>query len=446
MKRYLVGAVILSGLVFAFQPVLAADTQVTQDQTQQTQETQVTTQEAEPLLIATQQTQQIKTFYDVTMDNPHYYAITYLRDKGVISGYPDGSFKPDQVVNRAEALKIILGGYGIAPQPALDSGANADYMDITDWKAWYYPYVNRASNESIVSGYPDSTFKPENTVNLVEALKMVINAEEVARLLKEEAASGQSFTGARGELHPLVLDQVSVDANPYADAFKDQWYAKYVEYAKIRGLIDADASNKVYPAQGLTRGKLAEAIFRVMYIAEKNMEKYPVEGAVLFHKDFSYESNGGAISSLATTDSFKLDDATSKQLADNKETIESFYVPWDDAGLYYFSTSDYLGQTWAPDMKSTNRIYSYEREFGVLKLIYTEKENRLLRTVGVEGSKLVLMTDGIDNSPGPCFSIWDGEFVSLDLNDAAAGLKAYTMPDYMVLAGKIESAICAKQM
>ena len=274
VNKYIYGAAVVTMALIAFQPVLASETQqsgtqATQTSTQtqvQTQATQQGTQTGTQMGTQAGTEQTLADFPDVNKDSANYTAIMFLKEKGIIGGYPDGTYKPTQVVNRAEALKMILGAYKIESQAAMDSGSNADFLDVTDLKAWYFPYLNRAVNESIVSGYPDSTFKPANTVNLVEALKILINTEEVARLLKLEVGATQSFSGTRGELTPAVLENIKVTANPYADAMMSEWYAKYVQYAKDKGLLDADAKNMIMPAQGMTRAKLAEVIYRVMYI------------------------------------------------------------------------------------------------------------------------------------------------------------------------------------
>ena len=46
-------------------------------------------------------------FSDVKEGNSHYVAIEYLRTNGIIQGYEDGTFKPEQTVNRAEAVKML---------------------------------------------------------------------------------------------------------------------------------------------------------------------------------------------------------------------------------------------------------------------------------------------------------------------------------------------------
>lgn len=187
-----------------------------------------------------------QVFSDVPITYPNYTAITYLKVHGVISGYPDGTFKPDQVVNRAEALKIILLGSGEQVAASVDLEPFRD-VPRTDW---YAPYVAKAKELAIVEGYSDGTFKPSQTVNLVENLKILLLTQKVD------------------------LNTVVVTSNPYADAFADQWYAKYVEYAKEKNLIDADSSNNIYPAQGMTRAKLAEAMYRLMVMKEMGWDKY----------------------------------------------------------------------------------------------------------------------------------------------------------------------------
>ncbi|MFA5829615.1 MAG: S-layer homology domain-containing protein [Candidatus Gracilibacteria bacterium] len=185
-------------------------------------------------------------FSDVPKTNPYYTEIMFLQAKGIISGYPDGTFKPNRIVNRAEALKIILGASKIQGQPAIDSGSNADFKDVKDWNAWYYPYLNKATALGIISGYPDGTFKPEQTVNLVENLKMLIKAGNVD------------------------VSHVAVPENPYTDAFTNQWYTQYVQYGKNLEWLIPDSQNSIFPNQGMTRGKLAQLIYNALQIDNVN--------------------------------------------------------------------------------------------------------------------------------------------------------------------------------
>jgi plastocyanin/predicted DNA-binding antitoxin AbrB/MazE fold protein len=191
-----------------------------------------------------------QAFTDVSASSPYYNAVTYLKAHGVISGYADGTFKPDQQVNRAEALKIILLGSGIQVPASVDLEPFRD----TDRTAWYAPYVAQAKTLNIVSGYADGTFKPAQTVNMVENLKILLMTKKVD------------------------LSTVIAASNPYADALTGQWYTPYVEYAKEKNLIDADNKNMIYPSQPMTRGKLADAMYRLMYMNDMGWSTYTAGG------------------------------------------------------------------------------------------------------------------------------------------------------------------------
>jgi len=188
-------------------------------------------------------------FSDVPASNPNYTAIMYLKNLGIIQGYPDGSFKPNQTINRVEALKIIL----LSSKTNITSSAGTSGFRDVDNSAWYAKYILTGVQLGILQGYPDGSFKPDQTVNLVENLKMLFKAQNV-------------------DLSTVVVPQ-----NPYADAFSNQWYSKYVEYAKEKNIIQADGYNKIYPGQGMSRGKMAEVLYRLIYVQTQGIGSYPVQ-------------------------------------------------------------------------------------------------------------------------------------------------------------------------
>lgn len=186
----------------------------------------------------------VESFSDLAVSHPNYTAIMDLKTRGIISGYPDGTFRPEQAVNRVEALKIILNAANIDSGTAIRKAA---FSDISQTE-WYAPYLNKAYDLGIVEGYIDGTFRPTQTLNLVENLKMLLEAYKTDMSVVTQPAS-----------------------NMFADAFADQWYAKYVEYAKEKKLIVADSENNVYPGQGMTRGKLAETAYRLIVVKENKL-------------------------------------------------------------------------------------------------------------------------------------------------------------------------------
>lgn len=89
----------------------------------------------------------------------------------IIEGYPDGSMRPDDPVNRAEALKILLNASRI--EPAAGSGATIGFSDVMV-DAWFAPYVQSAQELTVIEGYPDGTFRPGQPITRAEAAKIIL--------------------------------------------------------------------------------------------------------------------------------------------------------------------------------------------------------------------------------------------------------------------------------
>ncbi len=185
------------------------------------------------LLVAAPKEVVAASFVDVPSTHTNAAAIDYLTTEGVIGGYPDGSFRPDQPVNRAEALKIILLGSQI-----VTSASRAAVFPDVPAEAWFAPFISTAKDREIVGGYPDGFFRPEQTVNLVEALKMALTANQI------------------------VLDNYATTAQVFADTEAGAWYSAFLSYAKQFELVDGDTGDRVYPDRSLTRGQLAEVMYR----------------------------------------------------------------------------------------------------------------------------------------------------------------------------------------
>jgi len=111
-------------------------------------------------------------FSDVTESTTYHEAIEYLNAEGIINGYPDGTFKPNNTLNRAELLKILIEAT-IEEEVSADTYKNC-FPDVQ--VEWFAIYVCYAKEQGIVNGYPDGTFRPADEVNFVEALKMMMKS------------------------------------------------------------------------------------------------------------------------------------------------------------------------------------------------------------------------------------------------------------------------------
>lgn len=107
-------------------------------------------------------------FSDVPRESFSTDSLEYLKENNIVSGYPDGTFKPTAEINRAEFTKIIVGALTDSPK-----GSNC-FSDVKD--EWFAPYVCEAKERKIIDGYADGTFKPAENINFSEASKIVANA------------------------------------------------------------------------------------------------------------------------------------------------------------------------------------------------------------------------------------------------------------------------------
>lgn len=122
-------------------------------------------------------------------------AIMKLASLGVLGGYPDGSFKPLGNITRAEMAAVVVRALGYESSAVLLTGAPA-FSDCADAE-WAWGYINVATSQNIIKGYPDGTFAPNANVTVAEAITMLVRA-----LGRDAQAVGVWPTG-----HILVASQ-----------------------------------------------------------------------------------------------------------------------------------------------------------------------------------------------------------------------------------------------
>ncbi|MFH1534343.1 MAG: S-layer homology domain-containing protein [Nitrospirota bacterium] len=179
------------------------------------------------------------TFPDVTEDHLNRTAINALAEREIIAGYPDGTFKPDDEINRAELTKMVV-ATRLEPDPDVYKNC---FPDVND--QWFAPYICYAKEQVWVDGYDDGTFKPNQKITRVEAIKVILE------VLFEEIEEGESLEGQTA-----------------LDVYADEWYSKYFIFADNRGLLDkqhitlSDEGYNYYPSKNISRKEVAESIYR----------------------------------------------------------------------------------------------------------------------------------------------------------------------------------------
>lgn len=172
-----------------------------------------------------------QVFSDVVGNYPYADAIKYLKENNIVGGYPDGTFKPGNTINRAEAVKIILSGNDIPV-----SKGSISFPDVPT-TAWFHNNVTTAADWGIVKGYGDGYFKPENTISRAEFLKVAILTA--------------------GFKAPTVI------RTPYPDVPKDAWFAPFFQFNAEYDLLRLKRGGFIVPHEPITRGEAADVMYRL---------------------------------------------------------------------------------------------------------------------------------------------------------------------------------------
>lgn len=159
-------------------------------------------------------------------------AIWHVFNNEIVQGYPDGSYKPDQTINRAELMKIVIEAMYSNEFGAFEG--MGCFNDVVSTQ-WYAKYICFALSENVVEGYPDGSFKPAEQINFVEALKIIM------------IGFGYEYTEG------------------------DPWYINLLNEATDLNFIPDDIESN---DQLITRGQVAEMITRIMKYNEGVLEEY----------------------------------------------------------------------------------------------------------------------------------------------------------------------------
>lgn len=106
--------------------------------------------------------------------NNHWakYEIQRFIDKGHINGYGDKTFKPDNNITRAEFIKVVNSVFGLKEK------ATENFTDVSSGQ-WYYNDVCIAVKAGYINGYEDKTFRPNQPISREEAAAIVANLKNV---------------------------------------------------------------------------------------------------------------------------------------------------------------------------------------------------------------------------------------------------------------------------
>lgn len=205
------------------------------------------------------------TFSDVQTGTVVGDAVAKLVTYGILSGYPDGTFKPDGEITRAEFAAVIARFNKIDTSLGSDAVTGFSDLDNDSSRAWARPYVKAAVDAKIINGFEDGTFRAAEPVTYEQAVKMIICAIGYAPI-------------AESELNLLKKTQPATVT----------WSSGYISAANKNNITKNAISANV--TEAATRGTVAVLVSNavdappIKVVTDKN-------GNVSYEKDSSSDSN-----------------------------------------------------------------------------------------------------------------------------------------------------------
>lgn len=271
-----------------------------------------------------------KEFNDVKMTDWYYYDITSLVEKGIADGYEDGSFKPNALVTRAQASKIITNAVKYQ-KITYDEKRNLTVFKDVSEDSWFYPYVSFMYENRIIDGYNDGSFKPSTYITRAQSSKLI----------------SESFK--------MVGSDVVI---PFKDVNKDDWYGGYVRNLYVNK-VSVGSGNLYHPQSNLTRGQLMAFVSRSMSWYESNI----AENSYSLIKDSLLNMDSEGTFDTSEISQYEVNRVLQKVLRENPEiTYYKTAMIWNNGRMEYKYTLPY------EEMVNRNNIVDKKAE-DILKSI-----------------------------------------------------------------------------
>ncbi len=176
------------------------------------------------------------SFSDVPEGSPFYQYIRCLACRGIITGYGDGTFRPDSSVTRGQVAKIIANSvpYNDAIPPARQT-----FSDVPSSNSFWL-YIERAALHGLVGGYADGTFRPGN--NLTRG--------QIAKIDAIAAGYSDSIPPAR---------QTFLDVPPGSP------FWVYIERVALHGVVSGYDDGTYRPGNNVTRGQASKIVANTFF-------------------------------------------------------------------------------------------------------------------------------------------------------------------------------------
>ena len=187
------------------------------------------------------------TFLDVPADSWAYNEIAAAAKAAIISGYPDGTYRPAEGVTRDQMAVYISRGLagGDANVPTGPSAATFSDVSVSHWA---FRYVEYAREAGIVTGYSPTVYAPAAPVD----------RGQMAVFVARSVATPTGEAGVAGYIPPV--------SPSFPDVPVTLWAYKYVEYIKSKSITGGYPDGAYQPGTIVTRDQMAVYIARAFHL------------------------------------------------------------------------------------------------------------------------------------------------------------------------------------
>ena len=164
----------------------------------------------------------IMPYKDIHENDWYAYAVTFMSEKKLVSGYPDGTFKPNAPITRAEFASIA------SRFDSLVDKADLKFSDVSK-NHWAYKVICSAEAKGWISGYPDGTFKPEKNITraeVVSSTNRILNRYadlDFAKAHVQELAPMIDMNDSHWAYGPVVEAMNGHDYKRLSDGKNERW-------------------------------------------------------------------------------------------------------------------------------------------------------------------------------------------------------------------------------
>ncbi len=214
--------------------------------------------------------------------------IRQLSARTIISGYPNGSFRPNALVTRAEFAAIL--GKAFANVPPIRSGITFKDVPLNHWAN---PAIQSAYRSGFLSGYPDRTFKPNQLIPRVQVLVALVSGLKYAAG-RSDVASLQKYFDDASQIPSYALDAIAAATQKRL----------VVNYPNVK---------RLNPNQNATRAEVAAFICQALNISGVPLQYVPKPNFVVIPAQFdAADSFSGGLAGVKLKNKWGYIDKTGK--------------------------------------------------------------------------------------------------------------------------------------